>query len=99
MECSYSPVTPQLLHLNILGPVRQRYLSRRRLEAMGSPYNMFALTVTNPFTRTQRNATRKRPRAEHGRYWCSYLVEDSGYHALVDRYRLGAKILMRKLKF
>ena len=65
------------------------------LKRWGAPYNLFALTWTNPLTQTMRNITLKWPRAEHGRAW-RYLIENDGYRALIDRYRLGTRILMRK---
>ena len=42
-----------------------------------------------------RNITLKWPRAEHGSA-LRYLIENEGYRALIDRYRLGARISMRK---
>lgn len=69
------------------------------LKRWGAPYNLLALTWTNPVTRTRRNVAMKWPRAEHGKAWCSSTREDSAYQALMDRYRPGTRLLLRKFTF
>ena len=83
-------------YLQIGGRATSAVIALRR---WGAPYNLLALTWTNPLTRTMRNVAMKWPRAEHGKAWCRYTCEDSTYQALIDRYRLGTRLLLRKFNF